>query len=157
MFLVSRSTYSSRSLLFEAICVLQHFLYQSYYTTVGCGVDLDSTVSKISAISPKNWVFEVLTNLACPDRSETIRNGFPVKFRIDIDPERLKKHFSERKSMKNRAKSPTSTPEARHPPATYYGSSHWIFWRFLKKNHAKKTFFLNMKQKLKILIDHFYL
>ena len=37
-----------------------------------------------------------------------------MKFRIDIGPESLKKHFSERKSMKNHEKSPKSTAGPRH-------------------------------------------
>ena len=73
-----------------------------------------------------------------------------MKFRIDIGPESLKKHFSERKSMKNRAKSPTSTPGARHPPATYYGSSHWIFLEISEKKCAKKNFFFEHETKTKI-------
>ena len=75
-------------------------------TTVGYRVHRDSTTSKISMISPKNLVFEVLTNLACPDRSETIRNGFPVKFRIDIGRWRLQKHFFNEKSLKFMQKYP---------------------------------------------------
>ena len=73
-----------------------------------------------------------------------------MKFRIDIGPERLKKHFSERKSMEKSGKSPTSTPGARHPPATYYGCSHWdFFWRFLKKIARKKKFFFEHETKTK--------
>ena len=70
-----------------------------------------------------------------------------MKFRIDIGPERLKKHFSERQSMKNRAKSTTSTPGARHPPATYYGSSHWIFLEIFEKKIAPKNIFFEHETK----------
>ena len=65
--------------------------------------------------------FQLLTNFAHPYRSETIRNGFPVKFRIDMGRKDFKNHFFQQKFMKNRRKSPKSTPRPRIPsPATYY-------------------------------------
>ena len=43
-------------------------------------------------------VFQVLTNLTFPGSSETIRNGFPVKFYVDICLGRFEKLFLRRKS-----------------------------------------------------------
>ena len=44
------------------------------------------------------WFFQVFTNLTFPDRSETIRNGSPVKFYVDICLGRFEKLFLGRKS-----------------------------------------------------------
>ena len=55
-----------------------------------------------------------------------------MKFRIDIGPESLKKHFSERKSMKNREKSPKSTAEPRGCRQLTMGVPIEFFWKFLK-------------------------
>ena len=128
--------------------------YYTSSTTVASGDDRERFWRRLTgklSLATFWRFFQLLTNFAIPYRSETIRNGFPMKFRIDIGPQRLKKHFPERKSMKNRAKSPTSTPGARHPPATYYGSSHWIFfWDFWKKIREKKSFFRTWNKNLKI-------
>ena len=58
--------------------------------------------------------------------------------------------------MKNPAKSPTSTPGARQPPATYYGDSHWNFLEiFEKKNRAKKNVFFEHETKTKKFVRSF--
>ena len=81
-------------------------------STVAAGVDRDSAVSGKSRFSTFFRFFQVLTNLTFPDRSETIRNGFPVKFYVDICLGRFEKLFFGRKSSKigNFRQNPLPTP-----------------------------------------------
>ena len=93
-------------------------------TTVWYGVVRERGVTWESSLAIFFRFFQLFANFPFPYRSETIRNGFPVKFRIDIGPERSRKHFFQRKLMKKYGKSSKSTHRPRTPPATYYGDLH---------------------------------
>ena len=94
--------------------------------------------------------FQLFSNFPLPYRSETIRNGFPVKFRIDIGPEDLKKHFSLRKIIKKSSKITKIDSRSPAPPVIYYMDPHWKFWViFEKKNRAKIFFFFEHETKTK--------
>ena len=63
-------------------------------------------------------IFQLLDNLALPDRFETIRNGFPVKFYIDIGRGTSKNYFLHQKIVKNYQ---NRLPDRKRPPASYNG------------------------------------
>ena len=94
--------------------------------------------------------FQLFSNFPLPYRSETIRNGFPVKFRIDIGPDDLKKHFSRRKIIKKSSKITKIDSRSPRVPATYYGSSYWIFLEIFETSRATKHFFFEHETKTKI-------
>ena len=74
------------------------------------------------AISPR--FFQLLTNFAHTYRSETFRNGFPVKFRIDMGRKDFKNHFFNKNSWKIVENRQNRLPD----PRTYYGDPHCNFW-----------------------------
>ena len=49
---------------------------------------------------------QLLSTKSVRNRSETIRNEFPVKFRVDIGPRDSFGAFSSRKTLRNRKKNP---------------------------------------------------
>ena len=104
--------------------------------------------------------FQFLTNFAFPYRSKTIRNGFPMKFRIDIGRERSRKHFLSTKTHENSWKIIKSTLRSRQPPATYYRDSHckiWSrngkFWPIFSRQKLSHTQSAPNDQKIELLID----